>query len=61
MTIEELMNMCIEPSMCKVEIYSTDSEKVVWSGWADDIPDKYGELYVESFDVPTDSCMTFNV
>ena len=61
MTINELMNMCIEPSMCKVEIFDANPEKVVWSGWADEIPDEYGELDVESFDVPTDGCMTFNI
>ena len=61
MTIAELMEMCIEPSMCKVEIYDVWSEDVVWSGWADEIPEEYGEKYVESFDVPTDGCMTFNI
>lgn len=61
MTIEELMNLCIEPSLCKVEIYSVDQNDTVWSGMADEIPDEYGELEVESFDVPTDGCMTFNI
>lgn len=61
MTIEELMNLCIEPSLCKVEIYSIDQNRAIWSGFADDIPDEYGELEVESFDVPTDGCMTFNI
>lgn len=61
MTIAELMDMCIEPSLCKVEIYSADSEKVIWSGWADELPDEYGEMNIESFDVPTEGCLTFNI
>lgn len=61
MTIEQLMELCVEPSMCKVEIYDCDKGEVVWSGYADELPDKYGEMDVESFDVPTDGCMTFNI
>lgn len=61
MTIAELMDMCIEPSLCKVEIYSVDKNGEVWSGFGDDIPDEYGELEFDSFDVPNDGCMTFNI
>lgn len=61
MTIQELMEMCIDPSFCKVEIYDSNVERVVWSGYADDIPEEYGELYVECFDVPNNCCMTFNI
>ena len=61
MTIEEFMELCIEPSMCKVEIYDCNKGEVVWSGYADELPDKYGEMDVESFDVPTNECMTFNI
>ncbi len=61
MTIMELMEMCIDPSFCKVEIYDTNKDKTVWSGWADELPEEYGERMIESFDVPTDSCSTFNI
>ena len=61
MSIEELMAMCIEQSFCKVEIYDTDKGDIVWSGLADEIPEEYGEMAIESFDVPTDGCLTFNI
>lgn len=61
MTIAELMDMCIEPSLCKVVIYSVDKDGEVWSGMGDDILDEYGDLEFDSFDVPTDACMTFNI
>ena len=61
MTIEQFMELCIEPSMCKVEIYGINQEETVWSGYADEIPNEYREMDVESFDVPTDGCMTFNI
>ena len=61
MTIEEFMELCIEPSMLKVEIYDCDKGEIVWSGYADELPDKYGEMDVESFDIPTNGCMTFNI
>lgn len=61
MTIMELMDMCIEPSFCKVEIYDCEKGETVWTGWADELPEKYGEKYIESFDVPTEGCLTFNI
>lgn len=57
----ELMDMCIEPSFCKVEIYDCEKCEVVWSGYADELPEVYGERMIESFDVPTDGCLTFNI
>ena len=61
MTIAELMDMCIEPSFCKVTIYSVDKDGEVWCGMGDDIPEEFGDLEFDSFDVPTDGAMTFNI
>lgn len=61
MTIAELMELCIEPSLCKVIIYSVDKDGEIYSGIGDEIPDKYGDLEFDSFDVPFDGCMTFNI
>lgn len=61
MTIAELLEKCIDPSMCRVEIWDTTKEDTVWKGWGDELPDEYGEMDVESFDVPTDACLVFNI
>ena len=61
MTINDLMELCIDSSFCKVEIYDLNKEDVVWSGCGDEIPDEYGELDINSFDVPTEGCLTFNI
>lgn len=61
MTIAELMELCIEPSLCKVAIYSLDKGGEIYSGMGDEIPDEYGDLEFNSFDVPSDGCMTFNI
>lgn len=61
MTIAELMELCIEPSLCKVVIYNLDKGGEIYSGMGDEIPDKYGDLEFNSFDVPSDGCMTFNI
>ena len=37
MTIAELMELCIEPSLCKVVIYNVDKDGEVWSGMGDDM------------------------
>lgn len=61
MTIADFMELCVDPSFCKVEIYDTNKEETVWFGDGDEIPEKYGESYIESFDVPTEGCLTFNI
>ena len=61
MSISEIMGMCIEPGLCTVEIYSSDKGDIVWSGLADEIPNEYGDLPFESFDVPKDGCLTINI
>ena len=61
MTIAEFMDLCIEPSLCKVEIYSLDRDGLIWSGMGDEIPSEFEELEVGTFDVPSDGKMTFNI
>lgn len=61
-TIEKFMNLCIEPDMLTVEIYSCDKGEIVWSGSYDKIPNKYAETEVLSWDCPTEPYkMTFNI
>lgn len=61
MSIREVMSMCIEPGLCEVKIYSSDKGEIIWTGVADDIPDEYGDLPFESFDVPQDGSLTINI
>lgn len=61
MTINELMYLCVEPSMCKVTIYDCDRSEMVWHGMADELPDHYLEAEIQSWDVPSDAHMTFNI
>ncbi|MBP3479649.1 MAG: hypothetical protein J6K03_09275 [Oscillospiraceae bacterium] len=61
MSIYEIMERCIDASLCKVNVYSSSQEKIVWSGEGDEIPEEYGEMEISSFDVPTDGAMTFNI
>ena len=61
MTIQEFMEMCIDPSLCKVSIYDMEKGEDVWSGASDEIPEEYGDLEFGSFDVPKDGQMTFNL
>lgn len=61
MTIAEIMNLCTEASLCKVEIYSLEKDKTIWSGVGDEIPYEYEDLEIASFDVPSNEKMTFNV
>ena len=59
MTIYEMMNLCTDVGLCEVEIFSF--KDVVWSGYGDEIPDKYEDMEILSFDVPSGGKMTFNI
>lgn len=61
MTIQELMEMCVEPGLCKVTIYDSEKSEDVWTGDAEEIPQEYGDQEFSSFDVPQDGHMTFNL
>ena len=47
MTINDFIYYAIESQY--VEIWSMDEEGIVWSGWSEDIPDKYLEMDVHSW------------
>lgn len=61
MTIYDIMYWCTDSSLCKVEIYSLEKEKIIWSGMGDEIPYDYEGLEICTFDVPSNEKMTFNV
>ena len=49
--VYDLVNLCIDDSII-LNIYDNESERVVWSGPASDLPDEYGNMMVDSFDPP---------
>ena len=61
MTINDFMYLCVEPSMCKVTIFDTDKCEEIWMGFADELPDHHLEAEIQSWDVPSDCHMTFNI
>lgn len=51
-TVMDFVGMCTDSGFLKVEIYGYESEDVLWYGDADDIPEQYAEVNVETYDVP---------
>lgn len=61
MSIYEIMDLCLEPGLCTVVVFDTEKGEEVWSGAGDEIPRKYADKECDSFDVPEDGKMTFNI
>ena len=61
MTIKEIMDLCIDSSLCQVEIFNLNTDKSIYNGMGDEIPEHLEDLEVGSFDVPSDGKMTFNI
>lgn len=53
MTVREFLWLCIDDSMLTVTLYDLITNDNVYIGSAEDIPDKYIDCCVQSFDVPT--------
>ena len=52
MTIYDFLELCIEPNLLHVQIYDFSSQKVVFDGNGDEIPEELTEAEISSFDVP---------
>ena len=62
MTISDFINLCIDPSFLKIEIWESNSGKTIYEGWAEEAPDELLEQVVDSYDVPTrQDTITFNI
>lgn len=51
-TVWEFVQLCCDPSMLKVCIFDLHSGMDVYKGYADEIPAKYEDMKVWSFDAP---------
>lgn len=63
MTIRDLLEMFIDENMQEFSIYDNEKEKVVFTGYLDDIPEEYEYAEITSIDnliVGTD-ILTVNV
>ena len=62
MTVDTFLLFCIDESILKVDIFSCEQQKVVWSGRGDDVPDEYRHADVCTWDIPMQKGhMTFNI
>lgn len=61
MTVYDFIDLCIEPGFLKLIIYDGAAEENVYEGYADEMPEKYDDLTVESFDIPTEGSITLNI
>lgn len=62
MKIREIMEYCIEPGFCTVEVFSTEKDRNIWVGFGNQIPYEVGDLEIGSWDVPyEEGKITFNI
>lgn len=61
MTVYEFLNMCIDDTQ-KFALYDFARDEVVWMGQAQDLPERFDDYEVSSFDGITNSkIMTINI
>lgn len=64
MTIYELLDYCSDKGLCKVAIFNLDEGMVVWKGWGSEVPEKFENCKVVSFDAInsyTPAALMFNI
>ena len=50
-TVEEFVNLFTDPSAQKVNIYGLESEKLLFSGFLDDMPSNLQDMEICSIDI----------
>lgn len=61
MTVWDLLEMCLDKGLMTVALYSLGKGAEIWRGIGDELPRKYEDLEVCSFDAPTNDVFTINV
>ena len=61
MTIRDVVRLMVDPGFFKLDIYDLSSEKMIFSGFAEDIPSEFDYLEIMSFDLPVDDTLCINV
>ena len=63
MTIRELLELFIDENLQKISVWDNEQEKVIWSGYLNDIPEdiEYEEIAsIDNLDKKTD-ILTINI
>ena len=63
-TVEEIIEMFVDPEMQVFSIWSNEKEKVIYTGFISDVPDELLQADVTSIDNVFEDCkgiMTFNI
>ena len=63
-TVEEIIEMFVDPEMQVFSIWSNDKEKVIYTGFISDVPDELLQADVTSIDNVFEDCkgiITFNI
>jgi hypothetical protein len=62
-TVKDFCEMCVEPSLQRINLYNCDTGDNVWEGFADEIPDKYEDWYISSWDciISPSETLTLNI
>ena len=61
MTVWDLLEMCSGKDFMTVALYSLEKGGEIWRGIGDELPRKYEDLEVCSFDAPANDVFTINV
>ncbi len=59
--VYEFCDLCIEPSLYKVAIYRLNSEREVYRGPVENVPEKYSDDVIESWDMGDDGVLVLNI
>lgn len=62
-TVKCFCDACVEPSLQKIKLYDCDTEKDVWEGFADEIPEEYEDWLISSWDciISPSETLTLNI
>jgi hypothetical protein len=63
-TVEEIIEMFVDPEMQVFSIWSNEKEKVIYTGFISDVPDELLQADVTSIDNVFEDCkgiITFNI
>lgn len=63
-TVEEIIEMFVDPEMQVFSIWSNEKEKVIYTGFISDVPDELLQADVTSIDNMFEDCkgiITFNI
>lgn len=61
MSINDFIFLCCEPGLLEVSIFSLEEGSTIWTGRGNEIPSKFVEAELCSFDIPAEGSITLNI